>query len=425
MDATPELSADRLNELYRARIAVSIAFFIIGVGLGIWAVHIPLVSARLNLNSAVLGFVLLVMAIGAVAGMPLTGALLSRFGSRLPTAGLTFAFAVLFPLPILAGNFPFLLVSAFLFGAATGGADVAMNTQASEIEKARGRPTMSSFHGFYSVGGLAGSIAGAAIIASGWGNGQGAVTAGVVCLGLAALAAGNLWVSATPPRSGPRFVLPSWAVIGIGMLCFLCFALEGAIGDWSALYLTIDKLASPAAAASGYALYSLAMSVCRLAGDPVVARLGPRLTLSLGGVLVAVGIAVAVTVPSAFLAPVGFPDRRHRRRQHRAGALQRRRADPRRAAKRGRGGSRHPRLFRLPRRPSPPRHRRQGLRPRRLAVDRGICRTGDRRGNPRHEAALGMDFLPAFRLAAFRHDAASPLVSPASSRPHPRPGAIA
>ena len=63
----------------------------------------------------------------------------------------------LVPLPILAGSLPFLLVSAFLFGAATGGADVAMNTQASEIEKARGRPTMSSFHGFYSVGGLAGS----------------------------------------------------------------------------------------------------------------------------------------------------------------------------------------------------------------------------------------------------------------------------
>lgn len=151
-----------------------------------------------------------------------------------------------------------------------------------------------------------GSIAGAAIIASGWGNGQGAVTAGVACLGLAAIAASNLWVSATPPQSAPRFVLPSWAVIGIGMLCFLCFALEGAIGDWSALYLTTDKLASPAAAASGYALYSLAMSVCRLTGDPVVARLGTRLTLSLGGVLVAAGIAVAVLTPSAPLSAVGF-----------------------------------------------------------------------------------------------------------------------
>src|SRR5204863_2603389 len=129
-----------------------------------------------------------------------------------------------------------------------------------------------SFHGFYSVGGLAGSIAGAGIIAAGRGNGQGAVTAAIVCLGLGALSASNLWVSTTPIRSGPRFVLPTWAVIGIGMLCFLCFALEGAIGDWSALYLTTDKLASPAAAASGYALYSLAMSVCRLTGDPVVAR---------------------------------------------------------------------------------------------------------------------------------------------------------
>ena len=165
--------------LRRARFAVSICFFIPGAGTGVWAVHIPLVQARLGIDPAVLGLALFTMAIGAVATMPLTGLALARFGSRLPTQVLGLAFPIVFPLAILAPTTPLLFASLFFFGAALGGLDVAMNTQATEVEAGRGRPTMSSFHGFFSVGALSGAGIGSPILAIGWGNGSGAAAVAV------------------------------------------------------------------------------------------------------------------------------------------------------------------------------------------------------------------------------------------------------
>lgn len=307
MNAPPDFSASRpAEELFKARVAVSIAFLLLGVGVGLWAVHIPIVQARLGIDNAVLGFALLSMAIGAVALMPLTGWAVARLGSRLPTAFLTMAFTALIPLPILAGSTVFLFVALFLLGAAMGGLDVAVNTQASEVETLRGRPTMSFFHGFYSVGGLVGAMIGALVIGEGWGNGEGATVFTIVFLAIAAMSVGNLLPSSGPVRAGLHFVLPNRAVLGLGMLAFLSFAMEGAIHDWSTLFLTSEKGASPAAAASGFALYSLAMASCRLFGDPVVARLGARLTLALGGGLFALGIAIAVLSPWALASAAGF-----------------------------------------------------------------------------------------------------------------------
>jgi MFS family permease len=103
------------SQLRRARIAVSICFFVLGAGTGVWAVHIPLVQARLGIDTAVLGLALFALAIGAVGTMPITGIALSRFGSRLPTQVLSIAFPVVFPLAILAPTTPLLFASLFLF----------------------------------------------------------------------------------------------------------------------------------------------------------------------------------------------------------------------------------------------------------------------------------------------------------------------
>jgi len=306
MDAVPEIPVIRPAEVLRARIALSAGFLLLGLATGIWAVHIPLVQARLGLDPGTLGFALFAMAFGAVAGMPLTGWAVGRYGSRPPTAVLMIAYALVFALPILAPNIVLLFIGMVLFGAAMGGLDVAGNVQATEIEAARGRPTMSSFHGFYSVGGLAGSLLGAAIISLGFGDGSGAAAAAVVFIAIAAVAAANLLPSPRPLHTGPRFALPNRAVVGLGLLAFLCFASEGAIGDWSALYLSSVTHATAAAAATGYALYSCAMAFCRLTGDAIVARLGSQLTVSLGGGLIALGMAIAILSPWPLLGAFGF-----------------------------------------------------------------------------------------------------------------------
>jgi hypothetical protein len=306
MDMTPGKRAGRATALVRARIAVSISFVVCGAGTGLWAVHIPIVTQRLSLDPSVLGLALLTMAIGAVITMPLTGAAIARFSSRPPTAFLGIAYPILAPIAILSGSTPFLFISLFFFGAAMGALDVAMNTQASEVEMARGRPTMSSFHGFYSVGALGGSIIGGVLIGFGLADGSAGAVVSVVLLALGIYAAFNLWHSEPPPVKGPRFSLPSLAVLGVGIVCFLAFAAEGAVTDWSALYLSSVKNWSLAASASGYSAFSVAMVVCRLTGDLVVARLGAFVTIVGGGLLTAAGMIIAVLSPWPVLSAVGF-----------------------------------------------------------------------------------------------------------------------
>ncbi len=307
MDATPDLPAISPTDVARARMAVSIAFVLLGLATGVWAVHIPIIQARLGIDAATLGFALFAMASGAVIAMPVTGWAVGRFGSRLPTTVLMLSFPIFFTLPILSGSVVFLFGAMVLFGATMSALDVAGNVQASEVERARGRPTMSSFHGFYSVGGLIGAAISAGIVSAGFGDGRGAAAAAVLFLITAGLAVRHLYPSERPIWSaGPRFAFPSRSVVSLGAIAFLCFAIEGAIGDWSALFLSTVKLASASAAAIGFALYSCAMAFCRLAGDWVVSRLGGRVTVVLGGGLIALGMAIAILSPWALVCSVGF-----------------------------------------------------------------------------------------------------------------------
>lgn len=302
----PSVSALPAARIVRARIAVSAVFFILGCGTGIWAVHIPIVAGRLGIDHSVIGLALLTAAIGAVVTMPLTGLALGRFGSRLPTTVLAFLFAILAPIPVLAPSVPFLFVALFLFGAAMGGTDVAMNVQASEVEVARKRPTMSSFHGFYSVGLLAGSAFGGLVIGWGWGGGSGAVAGALGLMALAVWAAGNLWPTDRPVEQGPRFALPPLAVLGLGAITFLAFSSEGAVTDWSALYLSTVKGSDVGMAASGVAVFSVAMVLGRLTGDRVVAALGPTVIVAGGGALISAGMLIAVAAPWPLVSAIGF-----------------------------------------------------------------------------------------------------------------------
>ena len=305
MDIAPATPAPP-PALVRARIAVSADFFILGCGTGLWAVHIPVVVERLGIDHGIVGLVLFTMAVGAVGTMPLTGLALGRWGSWRPTAALSFVFTALIAFPIIAPSVPFLFVAALLFGASMGAMDVAMNVQAAEVETARRRPTMSSFHGFYSVGTLTGSALGGLIIAAGMGGGSGAILTAAALFALAVWSSMNLWTAGQPATQGPRFVLPPAAILGLGAIIFLTFAAEGGVTDWSALYLSTVKQSSTAMAASGVVVFSIAMVVCRLAGDAIVARLGNRNAVVGGGLLVAVGMVLAVLSPWPLVSAVGF-----------------------------------------------------------------------------------------------------------------------
>jgi hypothetical protein len=286
-----------------ARWAISTVFLLNGAGIGLWAAHVPTVQARMGIDTGMLSMVLLTVAAGALLAMPLMGGLTGRWGTRRMVLLSGFAFAAMTPLIMGAPSLPLLFIAAFLFGVSNGALDVAMNANASEVETARGLPTMSSFHGFFSLGGLFGAGIGGLLVGQGLGHGQGALMVGVVTAVVLALSAPRVMGFAASHGAGSHFSLPRGAALSLGLLALLCFAVEGALVDWSALLMEERTGATPASAALGF---SIAMAVCRFAGDRLIVRFGALRIMVVGGLAMFAGLALAVASMHFVLSAVGF-----------------------------------------------------------------------------------------------------------------------
>ena len=280
-------------------------FLIVGLGTAAWAPLVPHVKAQAGLGEAQLGLLLLCLGIGSIAAMPLAGGAAARFGLR-PVL-LFGTGAIMLSLPILASADSAALLAPvlLLFGAGMGAVDCAMNLQAVAVEKARGRPMMSGFHGLYSLGSLVGALAAGALLFAGLGVGT------TTLLAVAAIAA--LFAAAFPgilaraaTAGGPAFAVPRGAVLLLGILCCIVFLTEGSVLDWSAVFLSQDRGADAARATLGYAAFSVTMTAGRLLGDRIVARIGRRRVLILGGLCAAAGLAVTVVVPVWEAALAGY-----------------------------------------------------------------------------------------------------------------------
>ena len=296
------------REVGAARWAISAIFLLNGLGIGLWAAHVPLVQARAGIDTGMLGFVLLTIAGGAIAAMPLSGWLSGRWGTKAVALASAALFAVTSVLLMNVGGVLPLFLVAFAFGASNGVLDVSMNANAAEVETARGLPTMSSFHGFFSLGGLLGAALGGVLIGAGWGDGRGALAVGIViALVVAAVAR---FVLATPPAAsgqhGSHFALPRGPALFLGLLGMLCFAVEGALVDWSALLMRERTGAEPASAALAYSAFSVAMAACRFAGDRMILRFGAMRIMVLGGLAMFAGLATAVLSTHFLLSACGF-----------------------------------------------------------------------------------------------------------------------
>jgi MFS family permease len=288
-----------------ARWAVSTIFLLNGAGIGVWAAHVPLVQARAGIDTGMLGFLLLTIAGGAVSAMPLSGWLSGRWGTRAVVIGSGLLFALTSALLMnVAGIVP-LFLAAYAFGACNGVLDVAMNANASEVEAARGIPTMSSFHGFFSLGGLIGAALGGLLIGAGLGDGRGALMVSAVSAAVVALCARRLLAVPSAPHAS-HFALPRGPALFLGLLALLCFAIEGALVDWSALLLTERTKVDAATAALGYSAFSVTMAACRFAGDRLVLRFGPLRVMTVGGLGMFAGLLLAVVSTQFVLSALGF-----------------------------------------------------------------------------------------------------------------------
>ncbi|RBH55263.1 MULTISPECIES: MFS transporter [Pseudomonas] len=287
------------------QMSTRIAFFIAGFGVAAWAPLVPYAKARAGLDEGTLGLLLLCLGVGSIIAMPVAGALASRFGCRRVLSVGTLLICLALPLLATVSSIPWLVASLFLFGAGLGAVDSTVNLQAVIVERASGKTMMSGFHGLFSLGGISGAAGVSALLGLGL-SPLGAIGVVIVFLLAALYKAAPHLLPYGSESSGPAFAVPHGVVLFIGLLCFVVFLAEGAMLDWSAVFLSAERQVADAYAGLGYAAFALTMTVGRLTGDAIVRRLGAKKVIVFGGLTAAAGLALATLVPAWEAALIGY-----------------------------------------------------------------------------------------------------------------------
>ncbi len=287
------------------RISVSAVFLIHGMIVSNWLSRIPAVKQALGLPVGVLGVALLGSSFGALVAMSMISRLIKRVGSARVTRWSTFAFCAALPLPGLARGAVSLTLLLVIYGAMAGCMDVAMNTQAVDVERACRRPLLVGFHALFSFGGMAGAGIGALAASHGIPLRVHLPVAAALLALAGAFATRNLLHVEKEPDQG--LLSGAWTfrpIIGLGAIAFCILLGEGAMADWSAVYL--NQFTGQGAAAIGYSVFSFTMASGRLAGDWLRARWGSVVMVRAGSTLAAIGLGSALAAGSMLPALLGF-----------------------------------------------------------------------------------------------------------------------
>ncbi|TGN68589.1 MFS transporter [Paracoccus liaowanqingii] len=291
----------------RARWAVSALFFANGLLVGSWAPKIPVLMARLGITEAMAGLIVLGLGAGSLCVMPVFGAMVARAGSaRAVRVAAWAACSSLVWMSVMPGYWS-VAAAVFLFGGVIGGMDVAMNANAVAVERNRKRAIMSSCHGFWSLGGLAGAGAGGALILA-FGEIFHSVMVTIAVAGVLVWALPRLLEdrpapdAEKPPLRLPRTPLPYL----IGLMALTAMIPEGAILDWAAVYLQREMGASLAVAGWGFAACAGTMAVMRFLGDALRRRFGAVTTLRASAGVAMAGLALAGLADTPGPAIAGF-----------------------------------------------------------------------------------------------------------------------
>lgn len=295
------------QQLRAARWAVLAIFFVNGALFANWVSRIPTVQGNLGLNKGELGLVLVGMSVGVLVSLSLAGGLIARFGSRRTTlAGALLMCAML----VLAGFMPSALMlwgALFLFGGVTSLMDVSMNAQGVEVERGLGKPVMSSFHAAFSIGGFAGAAIGSLMVSLSVSvQMHFMLMAGFFAVMAIVATRYLLVIDHEGGNSHSTFQLPPRVLWPLGAVALCAAIAEGAMADWSGIYLETVVGTEAALAAWGFAGFSLMMTLGRASGDWLIARFDRSLLVRLGGALAFSGLMLAVFVPTLVTALLGF-----------------------------------------------------------------------------------------------------------------------
>lgn len=287
--------------------AIRLIFLMDGLIIAKWLPHIPDIQHALGLDISQLGLALAALPLGIMASLPMAGTfLVSRLAER-SAIRLTFTWLALTSvLPGLAWDLPSLAVALFFYGSGIAGVEVAMNATADAVEARTGRRIMSSCHGLWSVGNLAGAALGSLALWLHIGVDMALLATAPVLAIIAFAATGNLGKAPMSATSAPALALPDLQLLLLCVVPFCACILEGAMGDWSAVYLRSEHGAQAALTGAGFGVFAGVMACTRLLGDRLIDRIGPTVIVRACGLCGIAGLGLLWLAPNAWAALPAF-----------------------------------------------------------------------------------------------------------------------
>ncbi len=288
--------------------AITALFLFNGMLYGAWAVRIPALTEKHGIDTATLGLLLLALSLGAILSFPIAGKLADTRGAVRMSKLLVWFYPVTVASVGYAPTVLWLGVALFAVGIFHGALDVTMNAWAADYEKRKAAPRMMAFHAMWSLGGALGAASGFLAIILGLSVGPHFLILGVLATGWTIALIAPDWpeTPCSPAGQNVGFVWPKGILLGLGVASLCATIGEGAMADWSTLFLIRINDATEANAVIGFALYSVVMIVMRLIGDQLIGKTGAVRLAAMSGLSAFIGALMVALSPAFIVTCLGF-----------------------------------------------------------------------------------------------------------------------
>ena len=296
-----------ISTLKNNRWALAFFFFLSGLRFASWASRIPDIQAHLHLSDAALGSILFALPAGSMSGLPISGYLVAKFGSRKILLLAIFLFPVSMIGIGLSDSSLALAVQLYFFGVTGNMMNICVNTQAVAIEAQYKRSIMASFHGLWSVGGFTGAVIGTLMVSINMDPLHHYLLISVAGIILSFFIYPYTYKNEIQTQERKSFfVKPDAYLLIIGFIAFGSMVCEGTMFDWSGVYFLKVINASQHLRTLGYVSFMCAMSLGRFIGDQLISKYGAKKVLQLSGIVITSGLLFAVIFPYIITATIGF-----------------------------------------------------------------------------------------------------------------------
>ncbi len=297
-----------MNYLSKRRIALGAMFFFMGICFASWAARIPDIQAKFQLSEGELGTLLLCLPIGSMLGLPIAGWSVHQYGSRIVILICSFAYALTLPLIGLAPSTWLIAPILVSFGLLGNIMNISLNTQALGLEDQLGKSILASFHGLWSMAGFTGAGIGAGMIFLQFSPAAHYAVVALISVVMILFSQKYVIKDKREDAESGGLVLkkPDQLLLRVGLIAFLGMMAEGCMFDWSGVYFKKVVEVEPALVAVGYVCFMGAMASGRFITDKATNRYGKLPILQVSGILIFLGLMLAVLLPNLYTAAIGF-----------------------------------------------------------------------------------------------------------------------